>query len=128
MKKYKALLICVNHHMNSNPLYPGDWLQAFPNYINSRKYINELDTLENDSIELLDTYNFPDTDSAVLEIGRAFRSVGKEWCKENIVGYEHSEYNKNTILSKGRITYDENTETLDFWKRFLCQMLIYRYG
>ena len=104
------LLIEVNKHMNKNPSYPGDWYKKF--YI----YINE------------NGYKFTNIDNMIIEIGKAFRNVDKEWCKENIEGYIHSETNKNTILSKGLIIYNEHKDPIDFWKRFLSQMLIYRYG
>ena len=128
MEKYKALLTCVNYHMNSKPAYPGDWLNAFPNFINNKEYINNIESLDSNSINLLSEYNFTDINSMVLEIGKAFRGVDENWCNENIVGYKHSEYYKSTPLSKGPTIYNENIETIDFWKRFLSQMLIYRYG
>ena len=36
--------------------------------------------------------------------------------------------NKNRWLSKGQTIYDETTEPLEFWTRFMGQMLIFRYG
>lgn len=104
------LLIEVNNHMNKNPSYPGDWFEKFYNHINKNGY------------------NFSSIDDMIIEIGKAFRNVDENWCKKNIDGYIHSETNKDTILSKGRVTYDEYKEPVDFWKRFLSQMLIYRYG
>ena len=103
------LLIEVNNHMNNNPSYPGDWFKKFYN-------INK------------NGYNFQSIDDMVIKIGKAFRNVDEDWCKKNIEGYIHSETNKDRILSKGRITYVEHKEPVDFWKRFLSQMLIYRYG
>lgn len=104
------LLTKINEHMNKNPSYPGDWIEKFYNDINKNGY------------------KFSSIDDMIIEIGKAFRDVDEDWCKKNIVGYIHSEENKNTILSKRRIIYDEYKEPKDFWKRFLAQMLIYRYG
>ena len=103
------LLIEVNNHMNENPMYPGDW---FLKFYNDKKHL----------------YSFKDIDHMIIEIGNCFRSMDKIWCKENIVGYDYCEYNKKKSLSKAQIIYDENDDKLNFWKRFLSQMLVYRYG
>tara|TARA_B100001175_G_scaffold297796_1_gene287835 strand:- start:618 stop:935 length:318 start_codon:yes stop_codon:yes gene_type:complete len=103
------LLIEVNNHMNQNPMYPGDWLLKF---YNDKKYL----------------YSFKDIDHMILMIGDAFRRTDKTWCKKYILGYDYCEYNKNKSLSKALLVYDENLDKLNFWKRFLSQMLVYRYG
>ena len=109
-KKYK-LLKDVNEHMNRHPYYPGDWLQTFYNY-------SKFD----------EDYKFENIDNMILVIGDSFRSVDDSWCREHIRGYNHSEDNKNRWLSKGQTIYDETTEPLEFWTRFIAQMLIFRYG
>ena len=103
------MLLKVNEHMNKNPCYPGDWFIKF--YYDTRE-----------------TYKFKDMDEMILEIGKAFRNTDEKWCNQNIIGYSHSETNKNQFLSKTPETYDEKTEPVRFWERFLAQMLIYRYG
>tara|TARA_B100000401_G_C52621735_1_gene631724 strand:- start:365 stop:682 length:318 start_codon:yes stop_codon:yes gene_type:complete len=103
------LLLEVNNHMNENPSYPGDWFLQF----------------YNDKKEL---YNWTNMDDMIIMIGKTFRNTDEVWCQENIIGYSYCESNKNNILSKARCVYDENTDKLNFWKRFLSQMLIYRYG
>ena len=123
-KEY-ILLTHLNDHMNKNPSYPGDWYKLFYNYINNKQFTKELLLKDN---HLLFDYNFTDIDNMIILIGEAFRSVDKKWCKEYIIGYEHSEKTKNTILSKSRYIYDEKRDKLHFWYRFLSQMLIFRYG
>ena len=104
------LLYQVNNHMNTNTLYPGDWYPSFYTHINKLNY------------------KFTNITNMILEIGAAFRSIGDVWCRENITGYKHSEDYKNISLSKTIYVYDESKESLFFWRRFLAQMLIYRYG
>ena len=103
------LLLEVNNHMNQNPLFPGDW---FLQFYNDKKNL----------------YNFKNIDDMILTIGKTFRKIDKNWCKKHILGYNYCEYNKNKSLSKALLVYNENTDKLNFWKRFLSQMLVYRYG
>lgn len=121
-----VLLTHLNDHMNKNPSYPGDWHKLFYNYINNREYnSNRLQLLDND---LLNDYKFEDIDDMILKIGKAIRNVDQTWCKENIIGFTHSETTQNISLSKSPYVYNENIKPFEFWKRFVYQMLIYRYG
>lgn len=106
----KNFLLEINNHMNENPSYPGDWFNLFMNYCNKNGH------------------SFKNTDEMILYIGDIFRENDDTWCREKITGYSHSEDNKKNSLSKSQTIYDEDKEKLDFWKRFLGQMLIYRYG
>ena len=108
--KNEEFLLKISNHMDKNPSYPGDWFNSFMNYCN-----------KND-------YSFKNIDEMILYIGSIFRETDDKWCRENIRGYSHSENNKNNWLSKTQTIYNEDTQKLDFWKRFLAQMLIYRYG
>lgn len=103
------LLLEVNNHMNQNPMYPGDW---FSQFYNDKKHV----------------YKFKSIDDMILIIGKTFRDIDKNWCKTHILGYNYCESNKKRSLSKALVVYDENIEKLNFWKRFLSQMLVYRYG
>ena len=103
-------LLEINNHMDNNCLFPGDWFNSFMNYCNKNGH------------------SFKDTNEMILYIGDTFRENEDTWCRENIRGYSHSENNKNNWLSKSQTIYNEDTQKLDFWKRFLAQMLIYRYG
>tara|TARA_B100000401_G_C52803720_1_gene719996 strand:- start:244 stop:561 length:318 start_codon:yes stop_codon:yes gene_type:complete len=103
------LLLEVNNHMNQNPMFPGDW---FLQFYNDKKYL----------------YSFKNIDDMILKIGTTFRSIDKTWCKAHIMGYSYCEYNKNKSLLKEKLVYDEKLDKLNFWKRFLSQMLVYRYG
>lgn len=103
------LLLEVNNHMNQNPQYHSDW---FLQFYNDKKYL----------------YNFKNIDDMILTIGKTFRNIDKNWCKEHILGYDYCESNKNHSLSKALLVYNENTDKLQFWKRFLSQILVYRYG
>ena len=102
------LLLKVNNHMNQNPLYPGDW---FLQFFNDYKYL----------------YNFKNIDDMIIKIGTTFRNTDKAWCKEHIMCYNYFKSKKKIILSKTPQVYDENIDKLNFWKRFLSQMLVYRY-
>ena len=106
----KEFLLELNNHMDKNPLYPGDWFKSFIDYSNKNGH------------------SFKNTDEMILYIGSIFRETDDKWCRENINGYSHSEDNKNNSLSKSKKIYDEEKETLDFWYRFVGQMLIHRYG
>jgi hypothetical protein len=106
----KEFLQELNNHMDKNPSYPGDWYKLFLEYCNKNGH------------------SFKNSDEMILYIGSVFRENDDTWCRENITGYSHSENNKNNWLSKSQTIYDEDKEKLDFWCRFLGQMLIYRYG
>ena len=106
----KNFLLDLNNHMDKNPSYPGDWYNLFINYCNKNGN------------------SFKNTDEMILYIGSIFRETDENWCRENITGYSHSEDNKNNWLSKGQTVFNEEKEKLNFWYRFISQMLVYRYG
>ena len=106
----KEFLLDLNNHMDNNPRFPGDWFKLFLDYCNKSGH------------------SFKSTDEMILHIGSIFRETDDKWCREKITGYSHSEDTKNNWLSKSQIIYDEDKEKLDFWYRFLGQMLIDRYG